>query len=202
MCVCTKLALPAQILFRCVNPSCSWPWKVKSLGNDKQNWKWKEKGNNDMTVWQQYIPSGFVQGWIICACWWLEMCLCLNVHVAVVNTHVCDICNKYVLWLLCMCKEIILRSQCLAAVQIQGSSDILLIWIQWLWLYLAAPQLLLISAFKCYCSCFEPAGGRAGGSSTPSEQKNREFWSLWSEEDSSSKFCMQGTSCWEYKFCR
>jgi len=48
----------------------------------------------------------------------------------------------------------------LAAIQIQGGSDTLLIWMQRLWLYLAAPQLLVTAAFKCYCSCFEPAESR------------------------------------------
>lgn len=59
------------------------------------------------------------------------MHLCLDVHVAILNAHVCDIYNKYALHIFYMFKEIDdLRRQHLAVVQKKGGSEIFLIWMQ------------------------------------------------------------------------
>lgn len=58
-------------------------------------------------IWQSdsnTSPSDLCGAEIICACWWLEMHLCLDVRVAIVNVHVCDISKKYLLYILYMFK--------------------------------------------------------------------------------------------------
>lgn len=54
----------------------------------------------------------------------------------------------------------VLRSQHLAAVQIKGGSDTLLIWMQQFQLHLAVHQHLVTSVLKCCCSHCEPTESR------------------------------------------